>query len=99
MMQIICFLRSKRITRTLSIGLEKFCGLNIDWHYNQQYVNISIPNYIRDTLIVYQHSSPNKNQPSPQTHTSIRYESTQRQNALESDKSEKLSKDIIKYMQ
>ena len=33
-----------------------FCGLHLNWHYNQQYVDISMPNYVSNLLKKYNHS-------------------------------------------
>ena len=47
------------------------CGLNIDWHYNKGYVDISIPDYIRDALTRLNHEFPARNQFIPHEHTPV----------------------------
>ena len=44
---------------------KNFCGLTFDWHYAQQYVDISMPDYIKKLLQRFQHPTPSRPQLSP----------------------------------
>ena len=46
-----------------------FFGLTIDCHYSQGYVDISIPEYIKDALERFEHEFRARNQFSPHEHT------------------------------
>jgi hypothetical protein len=37
---------------------RNYCGLMINWNYNDNYVNISMPDYIQDVLKKFQHPKP-----------------------------------------
>ena len=37
-----------------------YCGLHIDWNYDKQYVDISMPGYIAKALHKFQHPTPKK---------------------------------------
>ena len=37
-----------------------FCGLSLNWHYQQGYVDISMPKYIEQVLHKFQHKNPSK---------------------------------------
>jgi hypothetical protein len=39
-----------------------YCGLRLQWNYKQQYVDVSMPNYIKKTLQKFQHPQPAKAQ-------------------------------------
>ena len=52
---------------------QHFCGLTLDWHYHQGYVDISMPGYIDKVLHKYQHQSPTKPELSPHQHTEPAY--------------------------
>ena len=42
-----------------------YCGLQIDWNYYKQYVDISIPGYMAKALQKFQHPTPKKPQYAP----------------------------------
>ena len=48
---------------------KHFCGLTMNWNYEQGYVDISIPGYVEKVLHKYQHSPPIKPEYSPHAHT------------------------------
>ena len=50
---------------------QNFCGLTLDWHYDQQYVDISMPKYIKSLLTKLQFSPQKHPQYSP--HQRSRY--------------------------
>ena len=39
-----------------------YCGLKIEWNYDQQHVDISIPGYVDKALHKFQHPTPKKPQ-------------------------------------
>ena len=51
---------------------EHFCGLTIDWNYQKGYVDISMPNYVRDLLKKLQHT-PSKKQYSPHPYIPFKF--------------------------
>lgn len=50
-----------------------YCGLTIDWQYDDNYVDISVPGYIEKVLHKFQHSKPTKPQYAPHTWTAPVY--------------------------
>lgn len=44
---------------------KHFCGLTLDWHYDEDYVDVSMPDYISKLLVKYLHALPKKPQFSP----------------------------------
>ena len=51
-----------------------YCGLQIDWNYYKQYVDISIPGYIAKALQKFQHPTPKKPQYAPHAWITPTYE-------------------------
>jgi hypothetical protein len=49
-----------------------FCGMQFDWHYDEQYVDVSMKEYVMKALQRLQHT-PITPQYSPHLHTPIRY--------------------------
>ena len=39
-----------------------YCGITLDWHYKDKYVDISMPNYVRKQLIKYKWDKPKRAQ-------------------------------------
>ena len=37
---------------------QNFCGLSFDWHYDKNYVDVSMPNYVKKVLHKFQHTPP-----------------------------------------
>ena len=35
-----------------------YCGITLEWNYEQRYVDISMPNYVKKKLIEYEHIAP-----------------------------------------
>jgi hypothetical protein len=58
----------KHYTVTTDWTGRNYCGLTIDWEYNKQYVDISMPGYIEKVLHKYQHPKPAKPEYSPHDH-------------------------------
>jgi hypothetical protein len=49
-----------------AIGKENFfCGINLDWDYNNKIVKLSMPNYIEEALLHFQHPKPTQAQYQP----------------------------------
>ncbi|KAL7524620.1 hypothetical protein ACHAXR_000652, partial [Thalassiosira sp. AJA248-18] len=44
---------------------ELYCGISLDWHYEQGYVDIAMPNYVRKQLLRYAHEHPRRPQHCP----------------------------------
>ena len=42
-----------------------YCGISLDWHYAEGYVDIYMPNYVHKQLTKYNHSPPKKRQNCP----------------------------------
>ena len=78
---------------------KNYCGLTMDWHYDEGYVDISMPKYVPESLKRLQHVPKKYPQYSPHAYTS--YTPTQKssyQRAIIEDKSplldQKETKDI-----
>jgi hypothetical protein len=63
----------KDYTCTVDWTGRNFCGLTMDWHYDKEYVDISMPDYVRDALHRFQHDPKQVPQYSPHIHTPIKY--------------------------
>ena len=50
-----------------------YIGLTLNWHYDQGYVDISMPGYISKLLTRLQHTLPNKPEYSPHDHYTIKF--------------------------
>ena len=50
---------------TIDRGGTRFCSLYLKWNYTQQFVDISMPNYILKMLEKLQHNSPTRPQHAP----------------------------------
>jgi hypothetical protein len=44
-----------------------YCGITLDWHYDQGYVDVSMPGYIDRALKKFDHVPPSRNQHAPHT--------------------------------
>ena len=79
---------------------RNFCGLTMDWHYNNGYVDISMPDYIKDSLRKLQHIRQTNPQYSPHKYIAIQYgKSNTQQYATSEDTSPLLSPQGTKYIQ
>ena len=62
------------ITSTQLIGQEfVFCELTFDWHYQEGYVDVSMPGYIKEVLKRLQHTRSKRIQYSPHEYLPIYY--------------------------
>ena len=79
---------------------KNYCGLTMDWHYDEGYVDVSMPGYIPSCLKRLQHVPQKSPQYSPHAHVPIIYGTKgSRQYANAPDKSPLLSPKETKYIQ
>ena len=64
---------------------NNYLGLNLDWNYQQGYVDISMPGYIAKVLHKFRHMKPSKDQYAPHKWTEPVY-GKQHQTAIKDDK-------------
>ena len=89
----------KHYTYTVDWKGQNFCGFKIDWDYSNGFVDISMPNYIKDILLRFLHQTPKKPEHSPHAHVPIQYGIKTRQYAVNQCDSPLLDKKGIKYVQ
>ena len=63
---------------------ERYCGINLEWDYEKRQVHLSIPGYIKKTLLQFNHEAPKRRQDSPFPHTPPDY-GAKKQYAKEAD--------------
>ena len=79
---------------------KNYCGLNFDWHYDDGYIDVSMPEYIPDSLKRLKHVPKTYPQNSPHKHVPIRYgQKGARQFATAPDTAPFLSPEGTKYIQ
>ena len=79
---------------------QNFCGLTLDWHYDQQYVDISMPKYIKSLLTKLQFSPQKYPQYSPHHHDPVIFGKKGTQQMAQQQTTEpSLPKEKIKYVQ
>jgi hypothetical protein len=77
---------------------DLYCGIKLDWHYNQGYLDISMPGYVKCLLDKFKHNNPEKPQYSPyQAAPRIYGKGTH--NPLPDNTTKKLDKKRIKRIQ
>ena len=52
---------------------NRFCGVHLDWDYNQRTCSLSMPSYVTNALHKFQHPTPQKTQDSPYPATAKQY--------------------------
>ena len=77
---------------------HKFCGLTLDWDYEEKKVHVSMPEYVTNALRRFQHEKPTKPQDQPYPHTPKKYGAKQ-QFAEPEDTSPLLTKDEKRFIQ
>ena len=77
---------------------KKYLGMDIDWDYDGQKVQVSMLDYIPEALARFQHKTPRKPQHQPYPHTKPTYGAT-KQYVEDSDESEPTSKEEKTYIQ
>lgn len=83
---------------TLDWEGTQFCGITLEWDYENGTVDLSMPGYIEKALQRFTHSPPPKPENSPHTCTQINY-GAKTQYAPEPDSSPPLDKTGIKRLQ
>jgi len=79
---------------------SNYCGLNIDWHYDDGYVDISMQNYVQKTLQRLLHTPKTTPQYSPHEPINIQYaKKNTTQYATSPDTSQLLNQKDTKYIQ
>jgi hypothetical protein len=69
-----------------------YCGLNLDWHYDEGYVDVSMDGYVWRALIKFGHPAPWRAQHAPHKWTAPVYGSRKPQNPTEYCSATKLDK-------
>ena len=77
---------------------NNYLGLTIDWNYSKEYVNISMPDYVRKALDRLQHPNPKIPQYAPHCWSVPAY-GKRLQMALDTDESNLLDKNSTKSIQ
>ena len=75
-----------------------YCGITLDWNYNERWLDISMPGYIKKVLQKYVHESPTKPKHSPYIIAPKKY-GKEAYNPLPPDESSPVSKEKIKRIQ
>ena len=75
-----------------------YCGITLDWHYDERYVDLSIPTYIPKVLTRFGHKKPSKPQHNPYK-PFPRKLGKEAQDPLPVDDSERLDLDGLKRVQ
>ena len=52
---------------------ELYCGIKLQWNYNEGYVDISMPNYVHKKQVEYEHKPSKRVQNCPYQPNPIRY--------------------------
>ncbi len=53
---------------------ELYCRIQLDWHYNERYVDISMQTYVSKQLVQYNHKPSTRHQACPYKPAPIKYE-------------------------
>jgi hypothetical protein len=76
-----------------------YCGLTLDWHYADGYVDISMPGYVTRALSKFQHPAPKRSQHAPHQWIEPVYGSKQQQKPTEATGAEPLDATGTKRVQ
>jgi hypothetical protein len=76
-----------------------YCGLTLDWHYADGYVDISMPGYVTRALSKFQHPAPKRSQHAPHQWIKPVYGSKQQQKPTEATGAEPLDATGTKRVQ
>jgi hypothetical protein len=77
---------------------ELYCGITLEWNYEQGFVDISMPGYVKKQLTRYNHNKPAKPQHCPWEPNPRKF-GTSSQETLPSDDSPPLDETGIKFIQ
>jgi hypothetical protein len=75
-----------------------YCGITLDWNYEEGWVDISMPGYIKKVLQKYQHEAPTKPQNSPY-HIQPKKYGIGAQDTIPTDETPAATIEEIKYVQ
>jgi hypothetical protein len=75
-----------------------YCGIKLEWNYEKRYVDISMPDYVRDKLREFDHPAPNRPQHAPHPAPEARFGKSSQETAPP-DTSAALSDDGKKRVQ
>ena len=78
-------------------GCRNYLGLKIDWNYGKEYVDISMPWYMKNALDRLQHNKPKRPQYAPHRWTVTTYGKIL-QMAPDSDNGDLLNKKVTKII-
>ena len=79
---------------------KNYCGLALDWHYSDEYLDISMPEYLKKMLLKLHHQPQITPQYSPHVHVPINYATKHtRQYAATPDSAPFLTPTRTKYIQ
>jgi hypothetical protein len=76
-----------------------YCGLTLDWHYEEGYVDVSMPGYVKRALAKFNHPTPLKKQHAPHPWVAPVYGSSKPQNPTPESAAPLLDKDGTKRIQ
>jgi hypothetical protein len=68
-----------------------YCGITLDWNYEQGYVDLSMPGYVKNALVKFRHCLPDTLQHAPSHYTApiygskVQYETTDTTAPLDAD--------------
>ena len=65
---------NKKYTYTMDWQGQHLYGLRLTWEYEKKFVDVSMPNYIRNILLRFNHQQPKSPQHSPHEHIPIKYD-------------------------
>jgi len=71
---------------------DLYCGLTVDWHYDEGYVDISMPGYVEQALLKFNHPAPLRSQHAPHKWIEPAYGSRQPQRATPESQAQPLDK-------
>jgi hypothetical protein len=75
-----------------------YCGISLDWNYDERYVDLAMPNYVEKQLVRYEHVRPKRPQHCPYAPNPIKY-GAKTQDPLPEDESPLLDMKGKKYIQ
>ena len=77
---------------------SKYVGISLKWDYKNRVLDTSVPGFVRDKLVRFQHSAPSKPQHAPAKSIPIQY-GAKVQTATPADTSKPLSKEGVRRIQ
>jgi hypothetical protein len=79
-------------TLTIDWTGKLYCGLALDWHYDEGYINISMPGYVTRALQKFDHPAPLRPQHAPHHWNTPIYDSCKPQLPTPDSKAQRLDK-------